>query len=361
MKFIPCLLSSSILLSLSSCSMFLEDEYSAVTPHVMTKISEGSVHAVETYYDLVNTLLYFVTEHMDTGQIRLVGYDKDEAKSHLSTAMSEVMAETVLGSFAVLDMNWEMNSIVGHLEAEIQITYKKSWEDYEGIVSVNGTSAMTRALIENYQVMGEQLVLHNSYSTSDRGQISKILLQAMVGAAGSLVEIPQVHLSFYPKEGPWRLVEFEFEYMLGESVRYTRQTSLETKLRGLTSQLWAQEDWDVHQTLMNQLWNNSRTEDIGSSPYDVLVRGGGNARGFALAFVALCQEMGLSATVIEGTHLGDVTYWNLITLPDERVYHVDLYQGPQSDGTFSYYSDIDMENMGYVWSRVGVKVAETYQ
>lgn len=117
----------------------------------------------------------------------------------------------------------------------------------------------------------------------------------------------------------------------------------------------------MHQTLMKKLWSESRPEDVGSSPYDVLVRGGGTPRGFALAFVALCQEMGISATVIEGTHLGEVAYWNLITLDDERVYHVDLYQGPNEWGDFSYYSDTHMEQMGYVWSRVGVKAAEDYQ
>lgn len=358
MKLLRVLLSFGVLLSLASCSIFVEDEYSAVTPHTMTRISDGSVHSVETYYDLVNTLLYFVTEHMESGQIRLIGYDKDVARNHLGLAVLEVMAETVLGSFAVSDITWELNTIVGHLEAEVVISYKKSQEDYDNIVSANGTTAMTRALVENFREMSDGVVLLNSYSSTDRGQISKILLEAMVGAAGVLVEIPQVHLTFYPKEGPWRLVEFEFEYMLGESVRSTRQASLGVKLRGLTSQLWAKEDWDVHQTLMQKLWSVSRPEDVGSSPYDVLVRGGGNARGFALSFVALCQEMGLSATVIEGTYLGEVAYWNLITLPDERVYHVDLYQGTNEWGDFSYYSDTDMEEMGYIWSRVGVKAAE---
>lgn len=352
---------SFMVATLCSCSMFLEDRYSSVTPHVMTRISEGSVHSVETYYDLVNTLLYFVTEHMEQGQIRLVGYDKETARAQLTEAVSEVMAETVLGSFAVEGIVWDLNSIVGNVEAEVVVSYKKTLEDYENIISVNGTTNMTKVLLQNYIDMGESLVLLNSYSSSDRSQISKILHQAMVGAASSLVEIPQVHVSFYPKEGAWRLVELDFEYSLGESVLSSRQRALASQLRSSTSQLWSLDDDDVYQTLMGTLWHGSRTDQTGNTSYDVLVKGGGDTRGFAFAYVALCQEMGLTATVIEGSRNGVSTYWNLITMPDGRVYHVDLYQGPYATGIFPYYSDIAMEKMGYVWSRTGVKSADDYE
>lgn len=343
---------------LSSCSIFLEDRYSAVSPHLITEISEGSVISVDNYYELVNALVYYVTEHSEVGQIRFVNYEKDLARSHLTEAVIEVLMETVLGSYGVENITWELNMIVANLEAVINIEYKKTQEDYEAILLLNGATAMTRSLIQNLSDMGTGLVIQNSYASSNRNQISQIIHLAFSGAASSLVEIPQVHTTFYPKEGPWRMVEISFQYSLGETVRSSRQKTLEQAIETATSQMWSGSDRDRYQTLMWNLWESAQLEGVGNTPYDVLVNGSGTNRGFALSVAALCQELSLECLVVEGEYLGEVHYWNQIILENGVVYHVDITQGVTEEDIFPYWSDDELEDLGYDWDKAHVLVSE---
>lgn len=345
---------------LSGCSFFVEESYSSVTPHTITPISEGAVISVGSYYELVNGLLYYVTKHEEVGQIRLVNYEKERAISHMTEAVAEVLTETALGSFGVDSVNWEINSILGTLEANIEIIYKKTQEDYDSILHLNGITSMTRVLTQHISEMGGGLVMQNSYASTDRSQVSRMIHQAFSGAAGTVVEMPQISTVFYPKEGPWRIVEISFNYALGVSVRVSRQSALANRLHDSTSSLWALGDIDLHQVLLQNLWKESKVNDYGMTPYDVLVKRSGNARGFALAYLALCQEMGLQASVVEGTRDGEVYYWNLIALPTGSVHHVDILAGTGADGSFPYYSDVELQALGYSWNETTVLSATTY-
>lgn len=344
------------LTSLTSCSMALQDHYSSVTPHSMAPISEGTdMVSVENYYELVNALLFFVTEHREVGVIRLLNLEKEEVKTHLTQAVAEVLTQTALGSYGVDSINWESTAILGNYEAEITITYKKTEEDFENILSLNGEYAITRTLTQEIVAMNDHLVVQNSYASSDRNQISTIVSQAFAYAAQSIVEIPQVHITFYPKEGPWRLVEFQFEYSLGESVRRSRQQSLERRITDSTGKLWTSDvAQDMFQLLAGIIWDTADLTDTGSTAYDVLVLRRGNSRGFAFSIQALCQEMDLSTTVVEGSLDGITHYWNQITLPTNEIYHIDVTLGPTEEGNYPYYSDYELEELGYVWNRAAV-------
>lgn len=348
-----------LLLGLGGCSAFLEESYSSVTPHSITPMSEGTGSVtVESYYELVNGLLYFVTGHYEVAQIRFVDYDRDLAKMHMAEAVMEVQTETALGSYGVESVEWELNFIIGSLEAEIEIVYGKSAEEFGAIVPVIGSSAMSRQLVQNFTDLKGVLVLQNGYASSDRSQISQVIHQAFTGAAQVLVEIPEVHTALYPKEGPWRIVEFTFLYEAGEGEIERRQRALGQEIKDKTSQLWT-ESGDKVQILMGVVYEGAE-EGEGDTPYDVLVRGEGDSRGFALSLAALCQEMGVGCQVIEGSFLGEEHYWNLVTLPSGGVHHVDVLRG-SDEGVFGYYGDEEFLGMGYLWDDSRIPSAGVYE
>ncbi len=339
----------------SGCSFFLEDTYSSVTPHTVAPVTADSSYiAVESYYELVNALAYYVTEYAESGQIRFLDYNKDQAKSDLSLAVSEVMSETAMGSYAVSSMDWETNSIMGYLEADVRISYHKTKDEVDDILLVSGTTAIVRAVSQGLSDMGAGVTVKTSWASSDRSQIPSILQRAYESSASYLVEIPQVHTTFYPKEGSWRILELEFYYSLSEETRQGRLEALEGVLRQTTSPLWSQEDEDYYLCLLQSLREGATTSAVGDTPYHVLVEGTGTHRGFALAYLALCQEMSLTCEVVEGTYQGEVRHWNIITLEDGTSFHVDATRSEE------YYSDRAMEIMGYEWQKSSYPVASDY-
>lgn len=334
---------------LSGCSFFLEDTYSSVTLHTVAPVVEDSSYiTVESYHELVNALAYYVTEYAEAGQIRFLEYNKDEAKEDLSRAVSEVMTETAMGSYAVSTIQWETNSIMGYLEADVQITYHKTREEVEEIVPVTGTTSIVRAVSQGLTDRGERVTVTTSWANNDRSQIPAILQRAYESAVASLVEIPQVYTTFYPKEGSWRILELEFHYSLSPETREGRLTALAEVLDKTTSPLWSQEDEDYFASLYRAVSEKATLSTTGDTPYHVLVEGTGSHRGFALAYLALCQEMALDCEVVEGTLLGEVHHWNLITTETGETYHLDCSRGEEGR---IYFSDSQMEAMGYVWQK----------
>ncbi len=345
-----CLFLGLSCMMLSSCSYFIEDTYSSVSVHSVAPVTEGiSYVTVESYHELVNALLYFVSAHENMGQIRFPEYEKEVAREDLERAVEEILTETALGSYGVERIDYELNAIVGTMEAEIFLTYDKTVEDFEAIIPLSGTSAIVRSISQGISAGKSEMVLQNTWASSDRSQLSSILQRAIASAAQSLVEIPQINTVFHPKEGLWRMLEMEFTYQLSAETLKTRQDELTKRLEERSSQAWASGEGDLFQVLFRSLMDESSHVDSGETPYDVLIRGRGNSRGFALSVMALCQEMNLSCQVVEGTLWGETRYWNLITMANGQNHHVDVLRGTEN-GAFVYYSDEEMEEMGYVWN-----------
>lgn len=359
-KQISTLLWAVLCSSLTACSVFLEDTYSSVTPHTVAPVSEDSkIILVESYHELVNALTYYVTAMEATGQIRLNEYSKDAAKIDLTTAVQEVLKETALGSYGVDKIDWELSTIMGTVESEIQISYKKSTEELNAILPVNGTNAIVSVVSQSLADKSDSLVMQNSWSSSDRSQIPSIMQRAYQDSAQYLVELPQVHTTFYPKEGNWRILELEFHYTLSPETKEERLDALDSALSKLTSPLWSREEEDHFQALLQSLGEIATLSALGDTPYHVLVEGSGNYRGFSLAFLALCQEMALTCDLVEGTLLGEVHHWNMITLEDGNSYHVDVTKNAV-DGVYPYYSDSDMKEQGYDWNQLSYPVGMEY-
>lgn len=360
-KYVAVLLGFSSIMGLGGCTMLLEDTYSSVKVHTVAPVSEDSkVISVENYYELVNSILYFVMEHQEEGVIRLEDYDKELAKTHLTEAVLEVQSDTALGSYAVDGITWELNIILGKLEVTVFIDYNKTPEEYEEIVYVSGNSAIVRTLTQGISDMTSKIVIQNSYGTSSRNGVSQLIHQAISGAASKLVEIPQIQTNFHPKEGDWRLVEFTFTYSLGEELRISRQDNLEGKIEDITSSLWTSSDEEkIYQTLREKLESLAEVSGSGGTPYDVLVLRRGNSRGFAYTYLALCQELGLECRVLEGSLEGEPYYWNQITFSNGDSHHLDVTDVLREEGQV-YFSDSEMLALGYDWNPLNAVVGVEY-
>lgn len=355
-------LAGLLLCSSGGCSLFVEDMYSAVTPYTVSPISEGSgIIAIENYRELVNALLHFVSGHETTGQIRLNNYQREEAQLDLAEAVEEILTETAMGSYAVDQIHWDLQSIMSNLEVEVTIDYRKTQEEYREIVPANGSSAILRNVSDSMLDYRESLVIQNLWSSNNRSQISDLIHQATVNSVSHLVEIPQIYVTFYPKEGPWWIVELNFHYLRSTEQLLERQEALTEEISKISSRIWTEVTGDMHQSLLLELNSRAKFASLGSTPYDVLLSGKGNSQGFAWSYLALCQEMLLDCVVVEGTYLGEEFSWNQITLDSGTVHFVDATKGLPEDGVFPYYSDQEMSDMGYQWTVANYGVSVPYE
>lgn len=334
----------------SGCGVFVEDTYSAVTPHSVAVVSDGTgVVAVENYHELVNAMLHFVQEHQDQGQIRLTNYEKETARAQLAQAEQEVLTSTAMGSFGVESIDWELNSIMSNLEATVTVEYSKTLEEYENIQQLNGSTAIASSIALSLEQFSESMVVQNSWASNDRGQITTLIQRAMAEMVGSLVEIPEIHVFFYPKEGAWRILELQFTYEESTETLVAQQKELREELSDLTGSLWSHFSGETHLLLLQWLSERAELAEDGNTPYDILVKGKGDSQGFALTYYALCQEMGLDCQVVNGTFQGKNHVWNLITLEQGEIHFVDLSQAPAEDQGFVYYGSDSLRALGYQW------------
>ena len=86
-------------LLLTGCSALLEREYSQVTTHNAVPATEGdpSILRADSYQELVNALIYFVTGGVEEGTIRLYT-DMENVEPFLAGACLEVVHEDPLGA-----------------------------------------------------------------------------------------------------------------------------------------------------------------------------------------------------------------------------------------------------------------------
>lgn len=351
----------SLTLALNTgCSLFIEDMYSAVTPYTVSPISEGSgVIAIENYRELVNALLHFVSGHEVSGQIRLNNYQREDARMDLAEAVEEVLSQTAMGSYAVNGIDWEIQSIMSNLEAEITLDYRKSQEEYRAIIPVNGSEAIVRHIGESFADYRESLVVQNVWSSSDRTQISQLIQRGVERSLDYLVEMPEIHVTFYPKEGPWWIMELDFHYDQSKVVLQQQQEELaEVMSKG---NVWSSGEGDIHQVLLRDLRETAEVATVGTTPYDVLLEGRGDDVGFALTYYALCMDLYLDCTLVAGTLLSEAHMWNQITLQNGDIHFVDATVPLTEAGRVPYYSSEEMLAMGYDWAEGDYPQAVPYE
>ncbi|MFI3250205.1 MAG: hypothetical protein R3Y07_04515 [Eubacteriales bacterium] len=334
------------LAGLCSCSSSSQGQYLSVTPYSVAPVGESNYIGVESYHELVTALLFLVNEERESGKIRMVQYTREGAKDDLNLAVVEVMRETALGSFSVGDMTWELNSIVGNLEADVVVEYKRSKEELDAVFPVSGFSTSVAALSTALERGERGLVLHRSYSTTDRSQIARIIASAYESSARYLVELPEIQTTFYPNEGAWKIVEFQLGYSQSEEDHATRQNLLDVQIKSLAGKIWVDPS-DIVENMCAMMMEGVTISDEGDTPWDILVKKVGTPRGVAYSLLALSQEMGLSATVVEGSFWEVPHTWNSIELEDGSTVYVDL--SAASENGVVYYSRAEMEQLGYGW------------
>lgn len=308
-------------LPLSGCAALLERDYLSLASYDPVSAAGGGPSAlrVENYQQLVNAVLYLVTEGEEHGVLNLYNYTRD-VETDLTNACLEVVQEDPLGAYAVDYIKHDWSLIVSYYEANITITYRRTPEQVAGIVSVTGSSAIRRELSRTLSSFSTEAVLRVSYFAEDEDYILELVRQAYYDAPYAALGMPEVTVSLYPDAGQQRIVEIGLTYPKNPETLRRRSQELKVLVPNLAETLSTAQD--LYGAMHAELTVEEGTGH--SSAYDALVLGVADSEGAALAYQLLCDQAGVECTVVRGTLDGVPHFWNIVTDEEGESRHVDL-------------------------------------
>lgn len=330
-------------LALTGCASMLERDYVATTRYEPVSNTTGSSSAlrVENYQELVNAVIYLVSEGEEHGVLGLYNYTQD-VEADLSQACLEVVQEDPLGAYAVEYIRHDYSLIVSYYEVNIDITYRRTPEQMASIVPVTGSSAIRRELSKTLTSFSPEAVLQVSYLTEDEDGILDLVRQAYYDAPYAALGMPEVEISLYPATGYQRIVEITLTYPGDPETLLQRSQELkQLALERVSASDGAEE-------LYNLVLDGLTVEEGPGrgSAYAALVEGAADSEGAALAYQLLCDQAKVDCVVVRGERDGAPHFWNIVTEDDRGSRHVDL-----SAGLFSVTDDELTAFGAYEWDR----------
>lgn len=312
-------------LLLTGCQTMLERGYSSVQPHSqsLTAREDPSALEAENYQELVSAVLYLVTQHAESGIVRLYNYTGD-VEADLTAACLEVVQKDPLGAFAVDYIKHEVTRIVSYYEANVTISYQRTAEEMGQIISVTGSSAIKRELRDALAAFAPVVTLRISYFAEDDEYLRSLIYQAYYDTPQSAFGLPEISLSLYPETGIQRIVEIGLTYPAEVETLVQRQSELEAAAARLLPDGAEATARQVYDLLLGQTALSSDPDR--NTAYDALVNGLANDEGLALAYQLLCARAGLTCTVVQGTLAEQPHFWNIVTT-DSGSRHVDASAG----------------------------------
>lgn len=335
-------------LLLSGCKPMLERSYSTVTPHAdrPTTAEDPSVLRVENYQELVSAVLFLVSQRAEEGTIQLHNYDGEE-ESDLTAACLEVATQDPLGAYAVDYIKHELSRVVSYYQATLAIRYRRTEEQVESIVSVNGSGAIRDRLQEALAELSSEAVLRIPYFFGDEETIRGLLREAYYAQPALALGIPQAEVSLYPDSGRERIVEITLEYPEDAETLREKRTELAHRAAELIPGGTGADRESAARLALAALWESGEgsagnaTEEAapeglydpqgGSTAYAALVEGRADGEGLALGYAVLCAREEVPCGIVEGTFGGEKRFWNVLELSGGETLYIDPSLGPEWD------------------------------
>ena len=333
-------------LLLSGCSSILQRSYSFVTPHSAAPVVESDKMTIraESYQDVVNALLHYITQGKETGAIRLYNYPYD-VEQDMEAACKEVLTEAPLGAYAVADIDYRITPIVSCYEAVVEISFRRTPQQVSQIISATGTSAIRTRLQKAMAAYQEELVLRINYLEDEEDYLDGLLKQAYFSSPQTALGFPQVEVHLYPESGPHRIAEFLFTYPA--SAQELTQRSQQV-LQAADALLQAHQNISGDARLLAVCAQVKKQVTYlpsgGQTAYAALVESRANSTGLSLAVQLLCQKLSTPCRMVEGSLKGASHTWVIVDTQDGPR-HLDLSQNQ----TPAFRSDSELTRAGYRW------------
>lgn len=329
-RFLLILTVLSLSLMASACGSMFASDYSYVIEYSDETQIQGEVSGAEVrnYVQLKNELTGLINQGRTSGELSFSGYD-GSVRDDMAAVCYEIKTQTPIGAWAVEELDYELSRIVSYYTAQISVSYGRSAQEMEDVVTLNGVSSLKSYIIDAVNAHSERLVLRIFSSTVNENYIKDIVSDAYFNDPLLSAGEPYVDVSGYPAEGANRIYEIELDYGMGAGELAQLRDELSVRISDICGEVKSRQPWKRAFDLAQSLSGSFRAADSGDSTADTaagaLLEGRASSMGAALAYKALCDELGIECIVVRG-RLGTLGsqdhYWNIISI-DGDYYHVD--------------------------------------
>jgi hypothetical protein len=358
-RLIAMILLAALCTAMSGCASMFEKEYLAVTEYqgeVPDDSSETSIE-VKGFYSLKSAITRLVNSHADYGELEFRNYDGD-ISADLAEACWQVKSDTPYGAYAVDYMSYEVRHIVSYYTADIYITYKHTKAETDRVLNIGGDSSLYDLISEALSKADDHMLVWVTNGTVTAETVKNYVQEAYYSQPLGSVILPAVEVSIYPDSGIQRIFEISFNYgyrtweliemqeqladaadTVAASVRTGPPANMALSLCQTLSELCVYEPEEQP--------DGKKVSALRDTAYGVLLEKRATGEGFAMAYKALCDMLGIPCQVVLG-RLDKATHaWNIIEL-DGEYYHVDVSQCASTGVGASFLND-DSDMWGRYW------------
>jgi len=319
------LIIATLLVSMCGCSSIYSKEYSYVTDYVNSSDSNADgKNIAKSYYTLKQAILSMVNDRKETDVIVFDGYDGD-ISTDLLTACWELRTKNALCSYCVESITYDINHIVSYDEATVYIKYSRSAEDMNKIVRVAFSTDIKDYLYSTMNNLQNKVTLLVNNSTLDEDGVSEMVAEVYEENPLCTISLPKIKVLMYTGSGLQRLFEVSFDYGDSSENIYLNKGRVNMAVSTAVNMCQAETDVETAYNLCNYLIDSCKYEELtyNNTVYDTLIRENANSEGLALAYKAICNELGIDCSIINGISEMQSHTWNIICI-DGEYYHVDV-------------------------------------
>lgn len=329
---------------LTGCSNWMDGSYVSVIPHVDQDYASASeMIEVSDYNELKSAVENLVSKGIEDGLISLVSYDARNAEDSLIRVVRYIKTSYPIGAFAVDSIDYELGTSGDLPAVAIHIQYNRNLSQLRTLKRAKG---MDEAMVvlqnaaDNYA--SSAIVLVEDYSSLD---FSQALQDYADASPDRIMEVPQLTVNTYPRNGTNCVLEVFFNYQTNRDSLRSMQRRVEDVFS--SARLYVSGDGEAEEkytqlyAFLTERFDYQYDTSITPS-YSLLCHGVGDSRAFAVAYAAMCHSAGLECSVVSGTRNGEPWFWNMVC-SDGLYRHVDLIHSSE----FTMLADDEMS--GYVW------------
>jgi len=359
---------------LVGCVGFLDAYTERITPHeappYIPQPTEQIV--VSTYDEFVSVILQLIMGHEREAQIQFHYHDDDDIQNEIERARNEILNEHPIGAFALADITMEAARIVTHYEIDVVIDYTRTEEEINSITNIVTQHHIMTHLLSIMSGYNSETVIRTRLPITVY-DINSFVRDVYYQNPRRIVMLPFVSVEVYPQDaysqdayshvGADRIFEIHFEYTavnanmlpdMSDELAYNIQRSAEL-VDGST-------DSERLLSLVNVLIESVAFDDAApvhshgaqnwaATAFGALIHGSAVGEGFAMAFQAIADELGLDSRIVLGYFEGRVHAWNIVYLYG-YFYHIDVAMARVNGiETAILKRDVDFEEMRYEWDR----------
>ena len=331
------LLAAAILAPLCACANILEGDTVSDKPHIDTSVPSSQPDTIEvsSYDELQSLIMEMIREHRGSAVFGLSAFDDSDVAASVERICKSIAFDSAFGEYCVYYINSEVSQIVSRYEAKVTVNYRHTKSEIDGVVTTYSQRYLRSALLETLEKRSDYITFLTNMNMVTEDYIADTIEELYISNPLTIVTLPKAAVNTFSGNGEGdRVIEISLDYVFTESLLDSMSRSINSAvdqivdtvaedtdalmLLSLCEKLIAHSDFDIDSAADP----NFTERDVAATAFGALANRSATSEGFALAYKALCDKLGLDCRVVPGRFNNAPHYWNIVYI-DGDYYHVD--------------------------------------